>query len=110
MGADIEIETRDGRVVYFRDSYNKSNLAWIAGLSYWGYRGSYTAFLKKCSRITDAQIGAYTQELFNSQDKFPDFVPEDTSADWVRMFKKKRNVLKRLFAHDDVKRVVMWSV
>jgi hypothetical protein len=62
MGADVTLfvknkKTKNIKEVYYRDSYNDTNLAWIAKLSYWkNGNKNRVAFMKKVAQITDEQI------------------------------------------------------
>lgn len=110
MGADVTLHTKDGKHVYFRDAYNPTNLAWIVKLSYWQADDDIDKhkleFMRKLSEITDAQIVEGVESIFaNKKDEIS---PKDSKEAWIKMFKQKRNTLRKLYKKGVIS--VTWSV
>jgi len=106
MGADITFY-KGKKKFYFRDSYNPLNLAWVIGLSYWQVKrrkNNYIDFFKQLSEITDSQIEARVDFLFNPKKV------EGSKKGWVKMFKEARQEIR-----DNLKIIIYadkveWSV
>lgn len=107
MGADIYF--RNGE--YFRDSYNLSNLAWVIGESYWNNarktKADQNKFMEKLANITDEQIEKYVKTKVRKEIKSG--IADESESDWEKMFKEKRNQLKKLLNKKQLK-VKEWSV
>jgi len=97
MGADITFYKGQDDNFYFRDSYNHTNLAWVIGLSYWQVhkRGKkkYIDFFNKLAKITDEQIRDRVKCLFT--EKRNEIANGEKEKDWIRMFKKKRDMIRK---------------
>jgi hypothetical protein len=92
MGADITFYKGEEKY-YFRDSYNKTNLAWVIDLSYWKTKGkkNQIKFFEKLADISDQQIESYVEKLHSDPKK--NNIEPDLNG-WVRMFKEARDEIK----------------
>jgi len=82
--------TKKGKayIYYWRDSYNRTNLAWVINLSYWKqFESDPKEFLKKLSKITDKEIETYVKSLnLDFKDR-----------EWlIKLLKKKRDYIKHV--------------
>jgi hypothetical protein len=102
MGADITFyDGEHNETFYFRDAYNDGNLAWCAKLSYWATlkysKNKRIAFFLQLAAITDEDIKNYIKTR-----------PEKKG--YVKIFKKKRNDIKKHIEAIKNAASISWSV
>lgn len=110
MGADLSFY-KDDIEFYFRDSYNETNLAWIADLSYWSgpqKKKGQIKFMKKLADITDEKIKDHVHKLFAG--KKNNIAKGETEEDWIKMFKEKRDDVKKNLSIIETADKIVWSI
>ena len=109
MGADITF-SRGKESFYFRDAYNSTNLAWIVGLSYWQdgkTKKQRIEFFEKLAELSDEQLKAKVDE-FHRDPKACNIEPDRER--WLKMFKEKRNDVRKHLPFIRRATRIVWSV